>query len=234
MDYQGDCFMRGPAFYFVRLGLVVASLLALNFFLASPASAAFEGVGIFAGSDSPPVNPGEFPEEVQLGGVGGMAVNINGTPGPGGVPAGTVYAATKGPPEDGAIRVVRYTPQPDGTLRFAGGWEVKPAEGPYNICGPAGSGTPGPCPARPKSIAAKVDVDVDQTSGRVYVFIPTAASPGQNTIVEYTPTGSEVKRGSGKRRKKKKKYRPQPPHQKYTITISRRSCGRCRRQRLRL
>ena len=39
-----------------------------------------------------PVENEEFPEEVQLGGVGGMAVNYSGA---GGVPAGTVYAATR-------------------------------------------------------------------------------------------------------------------------------------------
>ena len=62
---------------------------------APPASAAYEQVGTFAGILEPPAEPGVFPEEVQLGGVSGMAVNIDGVSGVGGVAPGTVYAAIR-------------------------------------------------------------------------------------------------------------------------------------------
>ncbi len=88
-----------------RVAAIAAALLAsacLWLLSAAPAQAALEQVGCFAGGlaateESPaqpcaPVESEEFIEEVQLGGVGGMAVNYTGA---GGVPEGTVYAATK-------------------------------------------------------------------------------------------------------------------------------------------
>ena len=74
------------------LGALAAALLCLGL-LGAPAAwgVSFEGVGHFAGSASP-VPEEKFAEEVQLGGTGGMAVNYTGA---GGVPAGTVYAASK-------------------------------------------------------------------------------------------------------------------------------------------
>src|SRR5690349_9632368 len=87
-----------------RFGATTALLLAFTLLLCAHAFA-YEQVGNFAGT------PGllkkqdsEFPEEVQLGGVGGMAVNVNGA---GGVAAGTLYAAAFTGGGGGGLRVAR-------------------------------------------------------------------------------------------------------------------------------
>jgi hypothetical protein len=167
--------------------VAVAVCLGLLAFIASPAQADLETVGHFAGSaelTSPP-----FPEEVQLGGVGGMAVNYTGN---GGMTAGTVYAATRGP-SGGSIRVAVFTPKTnpltlETELEFTLGWEVLESEVPVPRCGPAVGGA---CPNRVEASAGKVDVDIDQATGNVYVFNGTF-SPGTKGIIEYTPTGTAV------------------------------------------
>jgi hypothetical protein len=64
----------------LRLSALAMLFLCLGLLGAARASAAFEGVGHFGGSVDPPP-PSEFPFEVQLGGVGGMAVNYTGNGG---------------------------------------------------------------------------------------------------------------------------------------------------------
>lgn len=65
----------------VGLSALAMLFFCLGLFAAASARAGFEGVGHFAGSLEPPQEPGVFPEEVQLGGVGGMAVNYTGNGG---------------------------------------------------------------------------------------------------------------------------------------------------------
>jgi hypothetical protein len=168
--------------------LAAAALLAL-FALASPVSAAYEQVGCFAGSfpgltDScKPIDTEKesFGEEVQLGGASGLAVNYTGA---GVVPTGTVYAATG---NDGFIRISMFTPKVDGGLEFRLAWEVKSLEGPYERCGPA-LGTE--CPKQVQSGPQSADVDIDQSTGNVYVYKTTVT--GRDAIVVYKPNGSEV------------------------------------------
>ncbi len=183
-----------------RIGLLLGAILTIGLLAASPA-AAFEQVGTFAGSATP-VKEEKFSEDVQLGSVNGMAVNYTGA---GGVPAGTIYAATFR--EGSTTRVARYNP--DGSFSEAwsvlteAGEEINESEGkpPYERCGPDGEvitpeeGEPtyAKCPTVPKGGSRSVDVDVDQATGNVYVY-PAIGSPppGTKLITEYTPDGSEV------------------------------------------
>ncbi|HEX6753907.1 MAG TPA: hypothetical protein VF093_10035, partial [Solirubrobacterales bacterium] len=99
-------------------GLLVTACCLLTLFLAPSASATYEQVGCFASHFPGPTDsckplseeelkaPGfAFGEEVQLGGVGGMAVNYTGA---GGVEPGTVYAVGRVSP--GNPRVAMFTP----------------------------------------------------------------------------------------------------------------------------
>jgi hypothetical protein len=152
---------------------------------ASSASAAYEQTGIFAGSLTPPKEPGVFPEDVQLGGLGGMAVNINGV---GGVSAGTVYAATVGEPGEGTVRIAMF--EPSGTsLAFSEGWEVTAQEEPYERCGPLLATK---CKTRVESRSPAVDVNVDQATGNVYVFSGDSISAGGTMVTVFKADGSEV------------------------------------------
>ncbi len=178
------------------LGAVAATALALGLLAAAPASAAYERVDCFAGGTEAdhcaPLKKGEgFSEEVQLGGTGGMAVNYTGT---GGVPAGTVYAATRGP-SSGTVRVAMFTPKVKPStseleLEFALSWEVTVSEGPYERCGP-GLPSPTACAPRVEAEPGKVDVDVDQATGNVYAYNATFTA-GRNAIAEYDARGSKV------------------------------------------
>lgn len=167
-----------------RLGLAAPMLLALSLFFSAHASAAYEQVGIFAGSLTPPAEPGVFPEEVQLTGVGGMAVNVDGA---GGAPAGAVYAVSS---SGGEIRIARFSPK--GEFELA--WEVSYKEGPYKRCGPKVPSEPH-CAAHPKEGPRRIDVDVDQTTGNVYafrtLFPPGEQKPESLAVAVYTPDGSE-------------------------------------------
>ena len=185
---QTDHTLQQIRSFTLRLGFVACVFLVLGLLLVTRAGAAYEQVGIFAGSLTPPMEPGVFPEEVQLAGVSGMAVNVNGT---GGVPPGTVYAATE--PENGGgypTEVARFEPELDGKLKFVEAWEVTPTEKPYKRCGPI---LHDPCPNRASygTHAASVDVDVDQTTGNVYVF-KEAGIEGALQIAEYNADGSKV------------------------------------------
>jgi hypothetical protein len=167
----------------VRIGALLAALLALGLLAASPASAAYETVGNFAGILKPPAEPGVFPEEVQLAGVGGMAVNVSGA---GGVAPGTVYAATA--TVSSGLGVAVYKPR-EGGLEFVEAWNVATEAGePYERCGPL-VGTS--CKARVESVARSLDVDIDQTTGNVYAFNGQQSAAGRSIIVEYKADGSE-------------------------------------------
>jgi hypothetical protein len=170
-------------------GALAAALFCLSLFAASPAFAAYEQVGCFAGTlpgltDScKPIAEGKFGEEVQLGGVGGMAVNYTGA---GGVPAGTVYAATY----NGILRIAMYEPRPDGSLKFSLRWTVNNFEEKLGErCGPA-LGTE--CESQVKASPGWVDVEVDQSTGNVYTHNSEVyGDPAIRQIVVYAPDGSE-------------------------------------------
>ena len=173
----------------MRRALATAlAALGLTTLAATPAHAAtFEQVGCFAGSfpgltDScKPVEEQKFGEEVQLGGIGGMAVNYTGA---GGVPAGTVYAATQ---VGGAFRIAMFTPKPDGGLQFELAWQVRNDAGAYGRCGPA---LEVKCEPRVAAGAGVMDVEVDQTTGNVYALNGEILA-GQKMVVEYDAEGTE-------------------------------------------
>src|SRR5580704_17796086 len=102
----------------VRSVFAAMMLLCVGLFTAARAQAALEEFGTFAGSAAPVLEE-HFAEEVQLGGVSGMAVN---TTGAGGVPAGTVYAITYGLQAD--FRVAVFKPNGVGGLTFSEAWGV--------------------------------------------------------------------------------------------------------------
>jgi len=191
MRQRGDSQGKGRSAAAIAAALAIACLSLLG---ASSAEAAFEQVGCFAGGipgePCKPVSGEKFSEEVQLGGVGGMAVNYTGA---GGVPKGTVYAMTE--TNKNGPAVVMFAPSAGG-LRFEEAWEVTEAEGPYERCGPRlgvdGEGKAEvPCQTRVKSLAGRIDVDVDQATGNVYVHNGTITA-GRNAIVAYKADGSAV------------------------------------------
>ncbi len=176
-----------------RSAALLAALSVIGLLAASPASAAYQQVSNFAG------NPGElhksngltekqyaelWPEKVQLGGVGGMAVNYTGA---GGVPVGTLYTATV-PSFGQDIRVARYNP--DGS--FSEAWQVTGEAGAYERCGPDGDPGHPHCLPRPEGSGDGIDVDVDQTTGNVYVFRASGEPPGTTEIEVFNADGSEA------------------------------------------
>jgi hypothetical protein len=184
-----------------RTAQAVPGVLALAFCLtllfAPSANATYEQAGCFAShfpgftESCKPLSEAErkaegfkFGEEVQLGGVGGMAVNYTGA---GGVPAGTVYAATKVSPN--SARVVMFTPgtPPASELTFSLSWEITNFGGPYDRCGPALGST---CPLQVGAAPGSVDVDIDPTTGNVYVIEGATTQAGKKFISVYTPDGS--------------------------------------------
>ena len=194
---------------------LAACLLALSLLaLASSASAAtYEQTGVFAGSATPLTEEQiEADEEIQLGGVGALAVNRTGA---GGVPKGTVYAVTRQQEEfhgggemgDGA-RVAMYVPKAGGGLELAEAWQVRRRLEPYEVCGPPGKALPNgsepgehaACPVRTAAGAANLGVGVDQTSGQVYVFGGFSSHEieqdggGYEVVVYTADAGEEVTR----------------------------------------
>ncbi|HVQ57405.1 MAG TPA: hypothetical protein VMS60_00720 [Solirubrobacterales bacterium] len=167
------------------LGVLAAGLLCLGFVPAVPAQgAALEQVAHFGGILGVPTPPDNFPGEEQLGGTGGMAINYTGA---GGVVPGTVYVATKDLAEPTRIAVFKPTA---GGLEFSYGWEVKEEEGAYERCGPD-LVPKSKCPTRVESLPGFVDVEVDQSTGNVYVKTETI-TVGLMTIAAFTPEGEEV------------------------------------------
>jgi len=194
-------YRHNPARALLAICAAALTLLALT---PTAQAATLEQVGCFAGSfpglteSCKAVEEEKFSEEVQLGGVSGMAVNYTGA---GGVPAGTVYAATMavGLP----VRVAMYVPEGEG-LRFSRGWEVTPKAGSYERCGPGLGEKEGkaehPCPLRAIEAQRRVDVEVDQATGNVYVFNGEASGNFEiRVITAYTPDGSKELAKFGKR-----------------------------------
>ena len=169
-------------------GLLTALTVALAALaLASSAQATpYEQVGCFAGSCTP-VSGEEFPEESQLGGVGGLAVNYTGG---GGAVKGTVYAATRTQTQ---TRVAMFEPKSEG-LEFVEAWVVTENGGSYEVCGPAGELPNGEvshpnCSPQPNVLPGKVDVDIDESTGNVYVLSPN--NPGTKAVAVYSSDGGE-------------------------------------------
>lgn len=164
--------------------------------------AAFEQVGTFAGSAGP---VSEFDEEVQLGGVGGMAVNYSGA---GGVDPGTVYAATVTGTAPGNVRVAMFKPVGDG-LKFSLRWQVTVAEEAYERCGPD-LVVPSDCTPMVEAGRGFVDIEVDQATGNVYLFNGQVISAGATQITVYSPDGSDVISRFGERAAVGKKVSESP------------------------
>jgi hypothetical protein len=186
------------------LAAALAALWLVGLLAASTASAAYEQIGTFAGTLGPP--PSEFPEEVQLAGVGGMAVNRTGA---GGVPPGTAYTAGKNG------EVAMYQPKEEG-LKFVESWQfspTSPGKNEYERCGPLpieeGKGVA--CEPRVEANAQAVDVDVDQATGNVYVLNGEGVTPaGTPMIIAYKADGSEELTRFGKRAAEGKKTAETP------------------------
>ena len=171
---------------------LAATALCLALLAAAPAQAAFEQTGTFAGSPAP-VSEEKFAEEVQLGGVGGLAVNYTGA---GGVPKGTVYAATK---YSGITQVAMFYPKGGGGLEFEERWAVRTVEGPYERCGPL-LGTEEvegrqvaehPCDPSVQENRGSIDVDVNQATGNAYV-LNDSINVGMKNVIVYSSQGAEV------------------------------------------
>jgi hypothetical protein len=184
-------------------GATLAGLLAtVCALLLAPTSqaATLEAAGCFAGTlpglteSCKPIAEEKFGEEVQLGGVGGMAVNYTGA---GGVPKGTVYAATGTLATDNGVAMFEPREGEPG-LKFVQTWGVSSSAGaPYLRCGPLlglnGEGKPEhPCPTRVGDFRQSIDVDVDQATGEVFVYYGTSET-GRKAIVAFDPDGSEEK-----------------------------------------
>lgn len=139
-----------------RVLWVCGAIVLLALFLAAPASATVEQVATFA----------DEPGNQQLLNVESIAVN---TTGAGGVPAGTVYAVSRG-----QARVLRYSAA--GEFREAWGWGVGDGGHELQSCGPDGNPLNPICQNgmsgeglgalsnEPKGIA------VDESTGDVYVL----------------------------------------------------------------
>jgi DNA-binding beta-propeller fold protein YncE len=164
----------------------IVAALAVGLLASTSASAAYEQVGTFAGT------PGElqveggneesarWPEEAQLAGASGMAVNYTGA---GGVPVGTVYAVTHYSYE---TRIARFNP--DG--KFSEAWTFNEHPGFKERCGPEGDPAHPVCGSRPREGGRPMDVDVDQTTGNVYVL--GQVNVGENKIHVYSADGSKL------------------------------------------
>jgi len=153
----------------------------------------YEEVGVFAGSKTP-LTPEQIEanEEIQLGGVNGMAINRTGA---GGVPKGTVYAVVG---REGTLRIARYDPVAEPKagepwLKFAVAWQVNSEEGPYERCGPLviAEGKGGACKARIEQAGQGTGVAVDQATGYVFVYNGDA-QVGLQAVTVYTPDGAAV------------------------------------------
>jgi hypothetical protein len=165
---------------FVAL-LGVLAILWLASASSASAASSFEQVTHFAGSTQAPKEPGVFPEEVQLAGVGGMAVNYTGA---GGVPAGTLYAMSA---MEGGLWVAMYEPSAEG-MEFREAWRVEGASGSYPRCGvKAGLSA---CNARVAAPAGFGDVEVDEATGNVYAFNGLLTTEGAKAVVEYSADGA--------------------------------------------
>jgi hypothetical protein len=122
-----------------------------------------------------------WPEEAQLGGISGMDINISGA---GGVPPGTLYAATY---YGGDTRIARY--DPDGSFSESWTFDGNP---PTERCGPDGEPAHPVCKSRPTAGARELDVEVDQSTGYLYAYDGFTQFPGIKRIHIYSADGSQL------------------------------------------
>jgi hypothetical protein len=188
-----------PKAHLRLLTQLTAAFAVLGLFGAAGAAAAsYETVGTFAGTPTPPAEGGEWPQQVQLGGVGGLAINRTGA---GGVAKGTIYASV---PENFAGNdssrpelppaVARYAP--DGTFEETFSDPAFTTPSPVR-CGPLVSAAP-VCGSRPFSGRARTDVDIDQSTGNVYFMngekvsgtMITVFNPDSEVIARFGVTDS--------------------------------------------
>jgi hypothetical protein len=149
----------------------VLALAAIGTMCAASASAAsWETVQDFGPLKLVEPNPPTWPEDVQLGGASGMAVNVNGT---GGVAPGTIY--TIGTSGDAAWHAARYSPTGEFELAWTSTYH----------CGPKAA-LPSTCPTYPTGGGGGVDIALDQTTGNVYVF----SKYDNPTVYEYNSDGT--------------------------------------------
>lgn len=150
------------------VGLALVLLLLTN---ASGASAAtFLKVQNFAPTTEPGPNPPTWPEDVQLGGASGMAINLTGA---GGVEPGTVYTVGF----SFEWHAARYSP----TGEFELAWTQ------VNRCGPKVT-PPSACPTYSGGSGGGLDIAVDQVTGNVYVF---SVNDGK-VVKEYNADGTNA------------------------------------------
>lgn len=138
----------------VRVACLSFVLMMLGLLGPSLASAAsWETVKTFAPLVPTSPNPPSWPEDVQLGGISGMAVNVTGA---GGVTPGTIYTIGF---SKGEWHAARYSPEGEFELAWT---KVK-------RCGPKATPVT-TCPTYPTGASGGVDIAVDQATGNVYVF----------------------------------------------------------------
>jgi hypothetical protein len=164
-----------------RLGALLVALTALGLLTAGPASAAsYETVGHFGGVLKAPEVAGQFPEEVQEGGVTAIAVNEDGN---GGVAAGTFYTASGSTAEP--LSIARFSP----TGAFEEAWN------PSMRCGPASEEPAHPtCEPFPAGGGGNIDVEINQSTGNVYVLLAhqVGSEPAYPHVLVYTPDGKLI------------------------------------------
>lgn len=163
---------RSAASRVARVMLVLITIGALGLLAPTHGRAAsWETVKTFAPLVQPPPNPPQWPEDVQLGGVGGIAVNETGA---GNVAPGTIYTVGLSSSEWHAARF-----SPNGAFELA--WK-----GIGEPCGPRAP-SPSACPAIPTGSASGIDIAVDQLTGNLFVFY-SGETPRR--VREYKPDGT--------------------------------------------
>lgn len=175
---------RSPRNHFLSTTFLLVVSLAISLALSASAFAAttYETVGTFGGTLTKRGAGEEWPEKVQLGAVSGLAVNRTGA---GGVPKGTVFAAMDTAGD--ANHAGNFLPA--AVARFSPTGAFEETFTPGNTCGPIVSGSP-ECPVRVSGSPGGTDVDIDQTTGNVYLL--HAGAVGEPSVTVFSPDGSEV------------------------------------------
>jgi len=173
-----------PRAPFRLLAHLTAVLSIVGLFSAVGATAAtYETVDTFGGTPTPPASGEEWPEDVQLGGAAGMAINRTGA---GGVPKGTIFVAVTRVFTGGDSTKPQLAP---GVARYAPDGTFEETFTDLGRCGPIVPGSP-VCGSRPSG-GAGVDVDIDQTTGNIYL-INTEDGGVKPPITLFAPDGSDV------------------------------------------
>ncbi len=172
----------------VRLTAAAAAFLVSGVISAGPALAAYEQVGNFSGTpglSTVPIDevgaPDPFSEEVQLGGVSGMAINVGGA---GGVAPGTLYAVGEANTMVGGVGLHIAKFNPDGQFRLM--WTVEGKR-----CGPETAPAFVACHSQLGG-SSRTDVAVDQATGYVYVMKSgNGGIPLAPALTVFNPDGSK-------------------------------------------